>query len=48
MNVKYMALATFLVGIATVVIGGFQHDSGHTIGGSIMIGAGLLALKDAK
>jgi len=48
MNVKYLALATFLVGIATVVIGRFRHDSGHLIGGSIMIGAGLLALKDSK
>jgi hypothetical protein len=48
MNVKYLAIATFLVGVVTVVIGGFHHDQGHLIGGSIMLGAGLLALKDAK
>jgi hypothetical protein len=48
MNIKYLALATFLVGIATVVIGGLHHDSGHLIGGAILVGAGLLTLKDAK
>jgi hypothetical protein len=48
MNIKYLALATFVIGFITVVIGGVHHDDGHLIGGSIMLGAGLLALKDPR
>jgi hypothetical protein len=48
MKIKYLALVTFVIGIITIVIGGVHHDDGHLIGGSIMLGAGLLALKDAR